>query len=78
MRRFLLLLPLAALLAAQPKITSPRDFLGFNIGDDYMMASYTQLDAYWHKIEKECDRCKLVRIIEMLVAALLCCRDYLR
>jgi hypothetical protein len=60
MKKFLLLLPLAALLAAQSKITSPKDFLGFNIGDDYMMASYTQLDAYWHKIEKECDRCKLV------------------
>ncbi len=45
-----------------PKITSPKDFLGFNIGDDYMMASYTQLDAYWHKIASECDRCKLVDI----------------
>src|ERR1700723_2178404 len=62
MRRFLLLLPLAAFLAAQPKITSPKEFLGFNIGDHYMMARYTQLDAYWHKIEKECDRCKLVDI----------------
>ena len=29
---------------------------GFNIGDDYMMASYTQLDKYWHKIASECDR----------------------
>ena len=35
MKRFLLLLPLAALLAAQPKITTPKDFLGFNLGDDY-------------------------------------------
>jgi hypothetical protein len=45
-----------------PKITTPKEFLGFNIGDDYMMASYTQLDQYWHKIASECDRCKLVDI----------------
>ncbi len=60
MKRFLLLVPLAAIVFAQPKITAPKDFLGFNIGDDYMMASYSQLDAYWHKIAGECDRCKLV------------------
>ncbi|HTS76387.1 MAG TPA: M14 metallopeptidase family protein, partial [Bryobacteraceae bacterium] len=60
MKRYLLLLSLASIVFAQPKITSPKDFLGFNIGDDYMMASYTQLDAYWHKIASECDRCKLV------------------
>ncbi len=45
-----------------PKITTPKEFLGFNLGDDYMMASYTQLDKYWHKIASECDRCKLVDI----------------
>src|SRR5579863_6024164 len=50
------------LASSAPKITSPKDFLGFNLGDDYMMASYTQLDAYWHKIASECDRCKLVDI----------------
>src|ERR1700733_5655821 len=54
--------PLAVVAQTAPKITSPKDFLGFNIGDDYMMASYTQLDAYWHKIASECDRCKLVDI----------------
>jgi len=64
----LLLLLLAAVslgtLSAQPapKITTPKEFLGFNIGDDYMMASYTDLDKYWHKIASECDRCKLVDI----------------
>ena len=45
-----------------PQIASPKEFLGFNIGDDYNMASYTQLDQYWHKIASECDRCKLVDI----------------
>jgi hypothetical protein len=45
-----------------PKITTPKDALGFNIGDDYMMASYSQLEVYWKKIASECDRCKLVDI----------------
>src|SRR5579872_5345549 len=61
----LLIVLLAALpLSAQnaPKITTPKEFLGFNIGDDYMMASYTNLEAYWKKIASECDRCKLVDI----------------
>ena len=49
-------------LAAQPapKITTPKDALGFNIGDDYQVANYTQLDAYWHTLAKESDRMKLV------------------
>ncbi|HEY3738704.1 MAG TPA: M14 metallopeptidase family protein, partial [Bryobacteraceae bacterium] len=45
------------------KITTPKEFLGFNLGDDYNVADYTQLDHYWHKIASECpDRCKLVDI----------------
>src|SRR5215469_11316817 len=50
--------------AAQPapKVTSPKDALGFNLGDDYQMANYTQLDAYWHTLAKQSDRMKLVDI----------------
>jgi len=53
-----------ALAAAQtaPKITSPKEALGFNIGDDYRLANYTQLDSYWHKLASESDRMKLVDI----------------
>ena len=49
-------------LSAQPapKVTSPKDFLGFNIGDDYQVATYTQLTAYWKKLASESDRMKLV------------------
>jgi hypothetical protein len=43
-------------------ITTPKEALGFNLGDDYHMASYTQLDAYWHKLATESDRMKLVDI----------------
>ena len=45
-----------------PKVTSPREALGFNIGDDYQVANYTQLEAYWKKLAAESDRMKLVDI----------------
>jgi hypothetical protein len=52
------------LLVAQDRtgITSPKEFLGFNIGDDYHVANYTQLEAYWKKLATESDRMKLVSI----------------
>jgi hypothetical protein len=54
----------AVSLSAQsaPKITTPKDALGFNLGDDYMVANYTQLEAYWKKLATESDRMKLVSI----------------
>ncbi len=45
-----------------PKITTPKEQLGFNIGDDYMVANYTELEAYWKKLATESDRMKLVSI----------------
>src|SRR6266567_7292914 len=45
-----------------PKITTPKEALGFNIGDDYHVANYTQLEAYWKKLATESDRMKLVSI----------------
>ena len=53
-------LPVAAQNA--PKITTPKEALGFNLGDDYMVANYTQLEAYWKKLASESDRMKLVDI----------------
>ncbi len=53
-------LPLFAQTA--PKVTTPKDALGFNIGDDYMVANYTQLEAYWKKLASESDRMKLVNM----------------
>jgi hypothetical protein len=43
-----------------PKVTTPKDALGFNLGDDYQVANYTQLEAYWKKLAGESDRMKLV------------------
>ncbi len=54
----------APVLSAQsaPQITTPQEALGFNLGDDYHMASYTQLEAYWTKLASESNRMKLVDI----------------
>src|SRR3954452_7952765 len=54
----------ACLLPAQtaPKITTPKEALGFNLGDDYQVANYTQLEAYWKKLASESPRMKLESI----------------
>jgi hypothetical protein len=46
--------------AAPRKITTPKEAIGFNMGDDYMMANYTQATAYIKKLATESDRMKLV------------------
>ena len=43
-------------------ITTPKEHFGFNIGDDYQLATYTQFVAYWQKLDKESDRMKVVDI----------------
>ena len=48
--------------AAAIPITTPREAFGFNLGDDYQVANYTQLEAYWKKLAAESDRMKLVDI----------------
>jgi hypothetical protein len=52
----------APAMSAQGSITSPKQQFGFNIGDDYKLANYTQFEAYWHKLAKESNRMKLVEI----------------
>jgi hypothetical protein len=47
---------------AQPKVTTPKEFFGFNIGDDYQLANYTELVAYWKKLDAESDRLQVVDI----------------
>jgi hypothetical protein len=49
--------------AAQTRhITTPKEALGFNLGDDYCVANYGQLETYWKKLASESDRMKLVSI----------------
>src|SRR6187431_1616194 len=39
-----------------PKITTPKEAFGFNFGDDYQLANYKQIEAYWKTLDKESDR----------------------
>ncbi len=44
------------------RLTTPKEALGFDVGDDYQLANYTQLTAWWKKLAAESDRMKLVEI----------------
>ena len=55
------MLALGVVAAARPaltqtEITTPKAALGFSIGDDYRLATYTQLQAYWQKLAQESPR----------------------
>jgi hypothetical protein len=52
----------SAAVAGAQTITSPKQQFGFNIGDDYQLATYTQFVDYWQKLDKESDRMKVVEI----------------
>ena len=53
---------LAGTATAQTAITSPKQQFGFNIGDDYQLATYDQLQAYWQKLDKESNRMQVIEI----------------
>lgn len=60
-------LALCALLAAPMAqaagpVTSPKEAFGHAIGDDYFLANYTQLEAYFKTVAGQSDRMKLVEI----------------
>ncbi len=59
---FAVLPGLSQTIDAPRKITTPKQALGFNIGDDYYLANYAQLTSYWQTLAKESDRMKLVDI----------------
>jgi hypothetical protein len=48
--------------ATAGKITSPKEEWGHSVGDDYFLANYQQLIAYWHKLEKESPRIHIQEI----------------
>src|SRR5882724_7615955 len=48
--------------AGEPKITPPKELVGFNIGDDYHVANYTQIVSMEQKWATESDRLKVVSI----------------
>jgi len=67
-RAVLLVASIAALTLApvqtqsRATVTSPRDAFGSAIGDDYFLATYSQLESYWKALDQESDRMSLVDI----------------
>ncbi|WP_332767020.1 M14 family metallopeptidase [Phenylobacterium sp.] len=47
---------------AGPAVTSPKEAFGHEIGDDYKLVNYTQLEAYFKTVAGQSDRMKLVEI----------------
>src|SRR3990167_8488423 len=47
---------------AAPAVTSPKEAFGHEIGDDYKLVNYTQLEAYFKTVAGQSDRMKLVEI----------------
>jgi hypothetical protein len=47
---------------SQDRMTTPKEQFGFNIGDDYVLADYSQLLAYWQRLDEESPRVALSRI----------------
>ena len=43
-------------------MTTPLQEFGHNFGDDYFLANYKQLAAYWQKLDRESDRMVLQSI----------------
>jgi hypothetical protein len=60
----LLILPVpqASTQSPAPSITTPQQEFGASIGDDYFLATYTQLEEYWKKLDRQSDRMQLVDI----------------
>src|SRR5688572_25089424 len=52
----------AAPVQSQSRITSPQEEFGHNFGDDYFLANYQQLSAYWRKLDAQSDRMILQEI----------------
>lgn len=57
-----LVLFVIAAASAQPSVTTPKEFFGFNICDDYHLVNYTELTAYWKQLDAESDRLPVVEI----------------
>src|SRR5205085_2304447 len=63
-----LLIALAAAIPARilsqsgSPVSTPRQQFGANLGDDYFLATYTQLEQYWHTLDRQSDRLRLVDI----------------
>lgn len=55
-------LMLFSLLLNAQNIPTPKEHFGFNIGDDYQLATFTQTEAYFKKLDAASDRIRLTEI----------------
>lgn len=51
-----------SVLSVAQDLTSPKQFFGFSIGDNYKLATYTQTEEYFRKIAAVSDRTSLVNM----------------
>ena len=61
MKKILLIL-LFASLTIRAQVPSPKSHFGFNIGDNYHLATFTQTEAYLKKVAATSNRVKLQSI----------------
>jgi hypothetical protein len=54
--------PQASTQSTAGPITTPKQQFGASIGDDYFLATYTQLEEYWKTLDRQSDRMQLVDI----------------
>jgi hypothetical protein len=57
-----LVLVAAGASASAQTVTTPRQQFGHDIGADYQLPTYQQLTAYWHALDRQSDRMKVVEI----------------
>lgn len=48
--------------ASAQTIPTPKEHFGFNIGDNYLLANYSQTEAYFKKLDAASDKAKLISI----------------
>jgi len=58
----ILLVLLSSFSAWSQNIPSPKEHFGFNIGDNYLLANYSQTEAYFKKLDAASERAKLLSI----------------
>lgn len=59
---YLLLFIFSVSVSPAQKIPTPKEHFGFDIGDDYALATFTQAEAYFKKVAAASDRVKFVDI----------------
>jgi hypothetical protein len=47
---------IAALVLSPAPVTTPKQFFGHDVGDDYYLSNYKQFSEYWRKLDGESDR----------------------